>query len=597
MEKDLREENEIEKELPEEAGAALSDNAAKEAADKDGEVLEDAGKEPGEDPVEDETAGANATWKDPLREDENAESPGEDDTPGENADGGDPEEIESGGDNSDDEDPEDDDEYEEDDDEEDRPVRKKKHSSLSYVIIIPSYLLAAAALLVCILTALHSNPAPSRGRYAEKALSNADKELAEKTRIAAGQAAQARNDAERSRVVRDRLVQPADCEDVTIYIYMNGSDLESWYGFASEDIQEILDAQSNPHLHILLQTMGTMQWQNFGIASDHTQRFEALNGQLVLADDSLPQQDCTDPQTLLDFLKWGSALYPADRNILILWDHGGGSVDGFGYDEWRGMDESLTMDELQDALRESGMTFDFIGMDACIMSSIEVCYALYDFCDYCILSEDFESALGWSYGGWISRLAADLTIDTPDLAKTLIDDMVEYNKENYFGGSSTLALIDERYIPSAMDAWMEFAYENEETLLKVNYSREVARSGRAHPRVSSVLAQYYITDILALAVSIPSSHTKPLVSRLASCVAYYNCSFDNTGLTGLSVTLPYGDNAFYNSLEEVFAHIGINKRYIEWLGNFQTDAAADSYYDYYEFDHDWDGWEDFSYEE
>ena len=80
-------------------------------------------------------------------------------------------------------------------------------------------------------------------------------------------------------------------------------------------------------------------------------------------------------------------------------------------------------------------------------------------------------------------------------------------------------------------------------------------------------------------------------------MAYYNCSFDNTGLTGLSVTLPYGDNDFYSSMEEVFAHIGINKRYIEWLGNFQTDAAADSYYDYYDFDHDWDGWEGFSYEE
>ena len=473
----------------------------------------------------------------------------------------------------------------------------RKHSMLPYVIVIPSYLLIAAALLVCILSVLNSRPAPSRGRYAEKALSPADKELAEKTKIAAGQAAQARSDAEKSRVVRDRLVQPADCEEVTIFIYMNGSDLESWYGFGSEDIQEILDAASNPKLHILLQTMGTKQWQRFGIASDHTQRFDIQDGKLILADDSLPQQDCTRPETLVDFLKWGSELYPADRNMLILWDHGGGSVDGFGYDEWRGMNDSLTMDELQDALRESGMTFDFIGMDACIMSSIEVCYALYDFCDYCILSEDFESALGWSYGGWISRLASDLTIDTPDLARTLIDDMVFYNQQDYFGGSSTLALIDERYIPSAMEAWMEFAYENEETLLKVNYSREVARSGRAHPRVSSVMAQYYITDLLALAVSIPSAHTKTLVSRLASCVAYYNCSFDNTGLTGLSVTLPYGDNDFYSSMEEVFAHIGINKRYIEWLGNFQTDAAADSYYDYYDFDHDWDGWEDFSYEE
>ncbi|MBP5608302.1 MAG: hypothetical protein J6X66_08565, partial [Lachnospiraceae bacterium] len=64
-----------------------------------------------------------------------------------------------------------------------------------------------------------------------------------------------------------------------------------------------------------------------------------------------------------------------------------------------------------------------------------------------------------------------------------------------------------------------------------------------------------------------------------------------------SVTLPYGDNEFYDSLGQVFAGIGINKRYIQWLGNFQTQAAADNYYDYYEFDNEWEGWDDFDYEE
>ncbi|MBR5422319.1 MAG: hypothetical protein IK115_14360 [Lachnospiraceae bacterium] len=432
---------------------------------------------------------------------------------------------------------------------------------------------------------------PSRGRF--EPLQSEQEDTG--TKQAEEKAARDRDDSLRSRLVRDKLVDLSSVGEVCIYIYMNGSDLESFFGFASQDLQEILDAGCDPRVHILVQTMGTMQWQGFGIASDHSQRYEIKDHELILLDDSLPQLDCTVPESLSDFLVWGQKLYPAERNILILWDHGGGSVDGFGYDEWRGENESLTLDEMQQALWESGMVFDFIGMDACIMSSIEVCYALYDYCDYCILSEDFESALGWSYGGWISTLASDPAVDTVTLARGLIDDMISVTDRDYTGASSTLALIDERYIPGAWDAWMSFAYENEETLLGVNYSREVERSGRA--RVSSTLAQFYITDLLALAVSIPSPRTKALVSRLASCVAYYNCSLDNTGLTGLSVTLPYGDNGFYNSLTRVFASVGIDKQYIRWLGNFQTAAAADSYYDYYEFDHGWEGWEDFSYEE
>ncbi|MCR5249800.1 MAG: hypothetical protein K6E50_04260 [Lachnospiraceae bacterium] len=478
---------------------------------------------------------------------------------------------------------------------------KKTDRLKRILLLLPSLLLLVGALSVCAKGLIRGPQQPeSRGLYmsrTEEMRRNLDEEARLRRQEAAEKAANERGELAQSRLVRSPLVTPVGggMDEVTILVYMNGSDLESFNGFASQDIREMLGAASSDKVHILIQTMGTKQWQDFNIASDHSQRFEIDQQQLVLLDDGLPQLDCTDPATLLDFLKWGSTLHPADRYFLILWDHGGGSVEGFGYDEWLGEDHSLTMDEMTAALQQSGLVFDFIGMDACIMSSIEVCYALYDYCDYCVLSEDFESALGWAYGGWLDALARNSSIDTVSLSKILIDDMVETNAVEYFGSSSTLALIDERYIPAAFDAWKDFAYENEDTLLSVNYSREIKRSGRAHPRVSSVMAECYITDLLALAVSIPSPMTKSLVSRLASCVAYYNCSFDNTGLTGLSVTLPYGDPEFYASLGQVFAGIGIDKRYIQWLGNFQNNSAASNYYDYYEFDHQWQGWDDFSY--
>ena len=487
--------------------------------------------------------------------------------------------------------------------------KKRKFNKFS-LFLLPSLALLVVAVIICVKGSVRDAGQVSiRGKYQAKTAEMRRRldEDAEAEKLKAVENAQnLREQAAQSKLVRSPLVTPVGDgqDDVTVMIYMNGSNLETFNGFASEDIYEMMYAESNPKLHILIQTVGTMEWQDHGIASDHSQRYEIKNNKLVLLDDSLPQLDCTIPETLTDFLNWGGSLYDSDRYFLVLWDHGGGSVDGFGYDEWQEEDDSLTMDEIVQSLYNSGMKFDFIGMDACIMSSIEVCYALYDYCDYCVLSEDFESALGWSYNGWLSALAQDTSIETPKLAKILIDDMIRDIGANDFGSSSTLALIDERYIPAAFDAWMNFAYANEDSLLSINYSREVERSGRARPtpsdKVSYDLGMYYITDILALAVSISSPQTKSLVSKLSNCVAYYNCSADNIGLTGISVTLPYGDNDFYASLEKVFAGIGINKQYVQWLGNFQTQAAKENYnnyYNYYDFDEEWSGWDDFDYED
>ncbi len=62
---------------------------------------------------------------------------------------------------------------------------------------------------------------------------------------------------------------------------------------------------------------------------------------------------------------------------LILWDHGGGAVSGFGYDEHSNNEEdTLTIDKLKKALKESETKFEFIGFDACLMANIETAYSI-----------------------------------------------------------------------------------------------------------------------------------------------------------------------------------------------------------------------------
>lgn len=397
-------------------------------------------------------------------------------------------------------------------------------------------------------------------------------------------------------------------DQATVFVYMNGSDLESEDGEATEDLCEMLAANISSQVNVLVETIGTKSWsKRLGIASDHTQRYKAEAGNLVLVDDSLGQLDCTSPDTLADFISWGAENYPANRYILIFWDHGAGPVYGFGYDEHQSEDSVLTIDEIQTAIRQSGITFDIIGMDSCIMSSLELCCAMYNYCDYMILSEDFESGYGWSYTGWLNALSENTGISSEELGKIIVDDMIADNEENG-EGSSTLALIDESYMKVLYTAWADFAYANEPALLGENYSMHVRGGRRAHPVLREKglfdflfdedgdysMSDYYITDIMAVAQNIESKETEALAAAVNLSICYFNCTDDEVGMTGLSVTLPYGDSEFYGYLYPVFTGVGMDADYVGWLEKFVYAEGYNDYYDYESwYEDDWEGWDDY----
>ena len=378
--------------------------------------------------------------------------------------------------------------------------------------------------------------------------------------------------------VREKKVQLKNdgTDTVTVLVLMNGSDLESEYQEATEDLREMVRAEKSDRVNILVETVGTRKWDPyFGISSRRAERYRVTNKGLTLVDDSLGQLDTTDPSTLSDFIRWGEQNFPADRYILLLWDHGGGPVYGFGYDELQPYTAALTIDEMQLALRDGGVYFDLIGMDCCLMSSLEVCCALYDYCDYTLLSEDFEPSCGWSHSEWLTALAKDPAIPT-----------------------QALALIDEAYVALLYPAWAEFAYENEATLLAANYSQLRQSTGRAHPRTvgawtngnDATLDDYCITDILSLAENIPSGASDALRAALNQAIAYFGATKDETTLSGLSVTLPYGDADLYSELRRVFLNAGIDADYVAWLRKFVSVETETGFFDF----GGWSGWGDYS---
>ena len=392
-------------------------------------------------------------------------------------------------------------------------------------------------------------------------------------------------------------------DTVTVLVLMNGSDLESEYGEATDDLLEMVRAKKSDRVNILVETVGTKKWnQRFGISSRRSERYQVTESGLKLLDGTLPQLDTTIPSTLSDFIRWGVETCPADRYILLLWDHGGGPVYGFGYDEFQPYTATLTIDEMQTALSDGGVYFDLIGMDCCLMSSLEVCCALYDYCDYTLLSEDFEPGCGWSHEGWLSALANDPAIGTEALAKIAIDDSIRYaERHGDEDDGMTLALIDEAYLTLLYPAWVEFAYANEDTLLARNFSQFRESTGRVHPQIirsvsgwfeegDATLDDYYITDMLSLSANIPSTQSDALSATLKQTIVYYGATSGETTLSGLSVTLPYGDRTFYDELRRVFLNAGIDETYVDWLKKFVSVKDETAYYDF----GNWGGWDDYS---
>ncbi|MCR4739790.1 MAG: hypothetical protein K5886_05960 [Lachnospiraceae bacterium] len=420
-----------------------------------------------------------------------------------------------------------------------------------------------------------------------------------------------RNNREKEAYLSD--VEPAktadDAESATILIYMNGSDLETKAGLGSVDIAEMLDSGIGDNVNVILQTMGTRKWHDYGISSKTSQIHQVKNGELILLEDDLGQLDCTDYRTLSDFIDYGKTNYPADRYMLIFWDHGGGPVYGFGYDEWQDEDASLTLDEIQKALRKNDdISFDIIGMDCCIMANLETCYVLSPFCKYAILSEDFESELGWLYTEWMRTFEKNPGMSTPLLGKKIIDGMIEANENDYYSGdTATMILVNESAVPDLMNRWTEYAYKNSEELLGSNYSKLHKARGRGiiddlldawgDDDSYVTMDDYYVSDVMSIVENIGSEgeSTDNLKSSLKDCVAYFGHTSDKNELTGLAVSLPYGDRSYYNKLVDVYSECGIDKDYIDWLEGFVSAHGSDDYCDYSDFEESWCGWE--TYEE
>jgi hypothetical protein len=168
-----------------------------------------------------------------------------------------------------------------------------------------------------------------------------------------------------------------------------------------------------------------------------------LGSELVM---DLGEKNMGDANTLSDFLTWAIQSFPADKHVLIMSDHGMGWPGGWSDPSPAQRDRSsnaplvsamkddiIYLNELEDALaktiQDTGIDkFDLIGLDACLMSQMEVYTALAPYARYAVASEETEPGLGWAYTAFLSLMVYNPDVTTEEIAANIVDTYISQDQ-------------------------------------------------------------------------------------------------------------------------------------------------------------------------
>ncbi len=247
----------------------------------------------------------------------------------------------------------------------------------------------------------------------------------------------------------------------TFMVYMAGDNNLSTAG--EVDLKEMRAVGSTADINVVA------EFDNEG--NRGTNRYLIKRDGLNEEVESIGETDSGDPKVLTAFVDWAVKKYPADRYALILWNHGGGwepseidkvarevgtrnyslreaterSSSPLGKLFFRttiekifsrptaqerailcddGSGHSLDTVELGKALSQAkkiiGKPLDLLGMDACLMSNLEVAYQARPYVKYIVASEESEPNQGWPYTPVLQKLVDAPTLAPADFASHIV---------------------------------------------------------------------------------------------------------------------------------------------------------------------------------
>jgi hypothetical protein len=339
----------------------------------------------------------------------------------------------------------------------------------------------------------------------------------------------------------------------TIMIYMGGADLESngqtsassASGYATGDLTEIYNTKSSlpDNVNIIVEAGGAKCWKSTYssvINKSYLNRFHLTTSGYV-KDAQITKANMGLSSTYESFLEWGLTSYPADRTMVIMWDHGG-AMSGCCYDENYSSD-SLSNAEVKSALTSAfsakGRTsnLEVMGYDACLMSVQDIAEFNSSHFNYMIASEESEAGNGWDYdGGWLAKIYANPT--TVATSTVLTDCCDQFITDNGGASSSsndqTLAWMDLSKAAAYKTAWEDMSsYLSSSVLTSSNKSSFVSLvkgckyyAGTDYTYFSTFDAKDFLTKLVASSTfntGSVSTYVSSVKTAFANLVQYSTC--------------------------------------------------------------------------
>jgi len=284
----------------------------------------------------------------------------------------------------------------------------------------------------------------------------------------------------------------------TFLVFMAGDNSLSSAG--DKDLYEMRMVGSTPDVNIIVEfdSAGKPGTRRTRIGKDGNKEYTR----------KLKETDCGDPNALISFIQWAVKKYPAEHYMLDLWSHGSAwepseidriarSVDSPQYSPKEavqrstsslggaffrttlerifslrspaeraicvddGSGHSLDTIELGNVLKKAteimGQPIDLLGMDACLMSNIEVAYQARPYAQYMVGSEESEPGDGWPYDQVLARLVANPEMPAVELAGHIVSDYIQFYKDQGYMGAVTQSAFNLAKVDAIIDPLNNFA--------------------------------------------------------------------------------------------------------------------------------------------
>ena len=189
-------------------------------------------------------------------------------------------------------------------------------------------------------------------------------------------------------------------KDVSVLIYYSGDNRLS--DFMHSSYLRVLREGAGPHVNVVVQYDGSEKNDSFRVAIGDTKVGNEIQQTFY---EKNVEYDMGNTKTLVDFVKWGKAKFPAKRTFLVISSHGFGILNN-PYPDFKNQSSDSKISNLASSIDESSHTFmmeekmvaqlrqalggqklDLLVHNSCLMGSLESLSVMASIAKYAITSE------------------------------------------------------------------------------------------------------------------------------------------------------------------------------------------------------------------